>query len=231
MNFSRRDFLKLSGITYLVAAVGCKGDERESPIKAVRPGMETIDTSALDHSPCQGYLLVDVKKCQGCLTCMLSCSLAHEGEENLSHSRIQIKQNPFGRFPEDITMNLCKQCVEPLCVDECPGALHVDSAHGNIRRVDQRRCIGCMRCLSACTQQESRMIWNAEKQLAQKCDLCLDTPYWREKGGAAGKQLCVEVCPVGAVKLANYIPLQEGDSGYNINLRGKTWSKWGYSII
>ncbi len=231
MDFSRRDFLKISGVTYLVAAVGCKGEKREGPVKAVIPEVETIDTSTLEHSPCQGYLLVDVKKCQGCLTCMLSCSLAHEGEGSLSHSRIQIKQNPFGKFPEDITMNLCRQCIEPLCVDECPeGALHVDKAHGNIRRVDQKRCVGCMLCLSACTQQESRMVWNAEKQVAQKCDLCEDTPYWKEKGGVAGKQLCVEACPLGAVKLVKYIPLQEGDSGYNINLRGITWSKWGYSI-
>jgi len=231
MHFSRRDFLKISGTTYLVAAVGCKGEKTELPIKADIPKIEAIDRSKLDHPPCQGYLLVDIKKCQGCLTCMLSCSLAHEGQENLSYSRIQIKQNPFKKFPEDITMNLCRQCVEPLCVDECPeGALYIDAAHGNVRMVDQTLCVGCMLCLSACTQQDSLMIWNTEKQRAQKCDLCADTPYWNNKGGAAGKQLCVEACPVGAIKLAKYIPLQEGDSGYFINLRGVTWSKWGYSI-
>ena len=230
MTFSRREFLKISGVTYLVAAAGCKGEEREVPQKEAIPKIETIDISKLAHPPCQRYLLVDVKKCQGCLTCMLSCSLAHEGQENFSFSRIQIRQNPFEKFPEDITLDLCRQCIEPLCVDECPeGALYIDRAHGNVRRVDQTRCVGCMHCLSACTQKDSRMIWNAEKQRAQKCDLCTDTPYWKEKGGPAGKQLCVEACPVGAIKLVKYIPLQEGDSGYNINLRGITWSKWGYS--
>ncbi len=34
---------------------------------------------------------------------MLVCSLVHEGEENLSLSRIQILQDPFGRWPDDLT--------------------------------------------------------------------------------------------------------------------------------
>ena len=38
-------------------------------------------------------------------------------------------------------------------------------------------------------------IWNAEKQVAFKCDLCLNTPYWSEQGGPFGKQACVETCP------------------------------------
>ena len=89
MDYSRRDFFKISGVTYLVAAVGCKAEKTEAPQKTAMPKIETLDPSKLAHPPCQGYLLVDVKKCQGCLTCMLSCSLAHEGQENLSYSRIQ----------------------------------------------------------------------------------------------------------------------------------------------
>ena len=43
----------------------------------------------------QGYLLVDTKKCQGCATCMLACSLVHEGKQSLYLARIQVLQNPF----------------------------------------------------------------------------------------------------------------------------------------
>ncbi len=231
MDFSRRDFLKISGTTYLVITAGCKDKEAEIVREPALPKTETIDPSQLAYPPCEGYLLVDTKKCQGCLTCMLGCSLAHEGEENLSLSRIQIKQDPFERFPDDIILAQCRQCVDPLCVEACPaGALHVDKAHGNVRRVDQGRCIGCMDCLSACPFPSSRMVWNPETQLAYKCDLCVNTPHWKEKGGAAGKQLCVEACPVGAIKLVSYIPLQKGKAGYEINLRGLTWAKWKYPI-
>jgi ferredoxin len=98
---SRRDFLRVSAATSMVAVVGCGEEEKETPAAPVMPREENLDTSKLKHPPSKGYLLVDRNKCQGCLTCMLSCSLAHEGSENLSLSRIQVRQNPFGKYPHD----------------------------------------------------------------------------------------------------------------------------------
>jgi hypothetical protein len=40
----------------------------------------------------------------------------------------------------------------------------------------------------------------------------------------------VEVCPVGAIKFTKKIPTQEGDAGYNVDLRGKSWKKLGYPV-
>lgn len=62
-----------------------------------------------------GYLLVDKKKCQGCMTCMLVCSLAHEGKENLNMSRIQIIQSSFEKYPIDIEIRHVDSC--DLCQD------------------------------------------------------------------------------------------------------------------
>jgi len=89
---SRRDFIKTSGI--VVIGVGLGG--------CIIPGGVAVS---------EGYLLVDTKKCQGCMTCMLACSLVHEGFESLSLARIQIVQNPFESFPNDINIAQCRQCV------------------------------------------------------------------------------------------------------------------------
>ena len=62
-----------------------------------------------------GRLLIDTKKCQGCMTCMLACSLVHEGKENLSQSRIQIIQSSFEKFPQDIETRFSESC--DLCLD------------------------------------------------------------------------------------------------------------------
>ena len=110
----------------------------------VKKGLAAIPAS-------EGYLLVDIKKCQGCVSCMLSCSLVHHGATNLSLSRIQIIQNSFLGWPDDLTIEQCRQCVEPKCVEACPeDALTADPENGNVRRVCKSKCIGCMSCVEAC---------------------------------------------------------------------------------
>ena len=62
---------------------------------------------------------------------------------------------------------------------------------------------------------------------SSKCDLCLETPYWNEKGGPLGKQACVEACPMKAIKFVTETPNQEETDGYNVNLRNDHWLKLG----
>jgi protein NrfC len=183
----------------------------------------------------QGYLLVDSKKCQGCLSCMIACSLIHDGEANLSQARIQVLQNSFKKWPDDLTIEQCRQCVHPSCVDACTtGALTVDAKKGNVRRIDPRRCIGCTLCVRACPFRPERVAVVPDRRnltgiRVTKCDLCADARFhWDEKGGGPdGKQACVEVCPLGAVKFTREIPKQR-DSGYDVNLRDESWSDLGY---
>ena len=206
---SRRDFLKLTGTIIIATGFG---------------SCYAIPVSG-------GYILVDIKKCQGCVSCMLACSLVHEGVENLSLSRIQVIQNSLEKWPDDLAIEQCRQCVNPVCVKACPvGALEANLEYGNVRMVDSAKCIGCGACVQACPYTPSRSVWNTEEKHAQTCDLCANTPYhWDEVGGGPeGKQACVEVCPVGAIKFTKEVPVQKGDSGYKVNLRGESWARLGY---
>ena len=172
----------------------------------------------------KGYILVDPKKCSGCQTCMIACSLVHEGKINTKLARIQITQDPYGHYPDDIDVSQCRQCVYPKCMVACPvDAIFVDTENGNVRRVDASKCEGRQECIKACPYTPSRIIWNFEEGVAQKCDLCIDTPHWNEKGGPNGKQACVQACPMEAIKFTQEVPKQGGDSGYKVNLRGEAW--------
>jgi len=216
--FSRRDFLNLS--KNVVIGAGVVG---------ATPGLIWLDNAIAAIPASEGYLLVDTKKCQGCTSCMLACSLVHEGVENLTLSRIQVIQNAFESFPDDVTIEQCRQCVDPVCVEACPvDALKANAKYGNVRMVDRAKCTGCGVCVETCPYTPSRPVISDKK--SRKCDLCANTPYHWDKagGGPDGKQACVEVCPLGAIKFTKKIPIQKGDKGYKVNLRTKNWWKLGY---
>lgn len=178
----------------------------------------------------RGYLLVDPKKCQGCLNCMAACSLVHHGEVNLSLSRIQVVHDHLGRFPDDAIIAQCRQCVDPACLRACPsGALYADAANRNVRRINPEDCIGCRSCVEACPFPLARSIWNHQGEQAQKCDLCVNAPFWNEPSGPRDRMACLEICPVHAIAYVEEVPNQVGDSGYVVNLRGRAWKQAGFT--
>ncbi|MFC1960946.1 4Fe-4S dicluster domain-containing protein [Chloroflexota bacterium] len=235
---TRREFIKVTGSIILVAGVGVykplKADALSTLTDTPGTGHRFLTTDGIP--PADGYLLVDIAKCQGCVSCMLACSLIHEGVESLSLARIQIMQNSFAGFPDDVTIAQCRQCVEPLCVEVCPTeALAADAQHGNVRIVDKEACIGCGRCYEACPYTPSRAFLAVDEAYdgeltSRKCDLCANAPYhWDEAGGGPdGKQACVAICPVGAIMFTREIPEQDGNGGYIVNLRDENWAILGY---
>ena len=219
--YSRRDFLVTGGTVVAVDALIANAPATA----AVAAPAAAAKTS---YPASKGYLVYDSKKCAGCTTCMLSCSLTHYGVQSLALSRIQIIQDSFGKFPYDIKMAPCRQCVTPVCVENCPvGAAFVDTKNSNVRRIDSKKCIGCKTCLAMCPQQPHRTVWNHVEGKSSKCDLCIDTPYWDEKGGPAGKQACVESCPMKAIKFVAQTPDQTETDGYDVNLRNDHWLNLG----
>ncbi len=211
----RRDFLAGSGAAIAAGALSVCTSES---MAATLPQTETPKAS---YAPSKGYIVYDSRLCLGCQSCMFACSMTHEGVANPSLSRIQIVRDApsFTKYPYDIVMSVCRQCISPLCVQNCPtGACHVSEANGNVRMINEEKCIGCKRCINSCPQRPHRTIWNPAKRKSTKCDLCTDSPYWSEQGGPGGKQACIETCPVGALKLVEEAPSQLDVAGYDVNL-------------
>lgn len=186
-----------------------------------------------------GYLLVDSKKCQGCRSCMLGCSLVNEGNQSLRSSRIQVIQDSFKEYPKDITIAQCRQCEEPNCLEACvTGALHIDKDNGNVRSINPGDCIMCGSCVAACPHTPSRSLYGPNNESAIKCDLCVSASYkenwpFDEKGGPGGKQACVENCSLKAIQFTLEMPNQIGNKGYDTNLRlnDLAWWQFGYPIL
>jgi protein NrfC len=210
----RREFLKGGGVAIAAGALSVAASE---PVAiALTPA-----DAAPSYPASTGYIVYDSKLCFGCQSCMFVCSMTHEGEGNPSVSRIQIIRDApsFTKYPYDIVMSVCRQCVTPLCVQNCPtGACHVDTANGNVRRIDEEKCVGCKRCINSCPQRPHRAVWNPAKNKSTKCDLCTNAPYWIQKGGPDGAPACVTMCPAKALKLVKEAPPQMDVAGYDVNL-------------
>jgi protein NrfC len=207
----RRDFLTQS------AAVATGALALGAPAAKLANASE----SKVSVAPSTAYLVYDSRKCWGCQSCMFVCSLSHYGNANPSLSRIQIVRDApsFTKYPLDIVMSVCRQCVSPLCVQNCPvGAAHVDTEHGNVRVIDQNKCVGCKRCIQMCPQRPHRTVWNPYINRSSKCDLCIDAPFWSRTGGPDGEPACVTSCPATALKIVHEAPSQEDVSGYDVNL-------------
>ena len=207
---TRRDFVVTGGSILAGGALANIGRLDEQTVHAAEKTSYPRST---------GYLVYDSRLCSGCQTCMLVCSLVHEGVISASLARIQVSRAVLNRYPYDIQIAVCRQCPDPLCVSNCPtGACHISAAHGNVRMIDSQKCVGCQTCLSACPYSPHRTIWNPESKKATKCDLCAQARYFNKKGGPSGSQACVAACPMGALKLVNELPAQRDTSGYDINL-------------
>ena len=222
---NRRNFIKTIGAAAVAASVG-----------TLLPDIIWIDEAIAAIPVSEGYLLVDTKKCQGCGSCMLACSLVNEGVSDYNQARIQVIQNPFENWPNDVLIAQCRQCKDPACVTACPeGALTADAANGYVRRVNREKCVGCGECVAACPFIPSRCAVLPDRRnndKSRKCDLCAGAPYhWDSAGGGPkGKQACVAVCPMKAIKFSKEIPEQKGDAGYYVNLRDWKWGVLGYPM-
>lgn len=132
-------------------------------------------------------MVIDTKKCVGCMDCVVACKTENQVPEGLD--RDWIVQDAKGKFPTiqlEIRSERCNHCDNPPCVYCCPcGASHIHDL-GGVVLVHHDKCSGCKACIAACPY-DARFI-NPEGY-ADKCTFCI---HRVEKGLDPA---CVSVCP------------------------------------
>ena len=133
----------------------------------------------------KGVLKVDEELCAGCMQCMHTCSLVNFGVS--SHELARIQMAAVTKYEFDAYAQPCLQCVDPLCLLNCPiDAITVDEITG-ARVVNEDICDGCQICIQSCPYNPPRIRYDYLKEKASKCDLC------------NGEPSCVKACPTGAL--------------------------------
>ncbi len=134
----------------------------------------------------KGVITVDKELCNGCMTCVLTCSLQNAGTGSFELSRMHMAAST--QYVFDAYAEPCQQCVDPECLRYCPAkAIKVDENTG-ARVIDEKLCIGCQTCIAHCPYTPARISFNKQTNKATKCTLC------------DGDPACVKACPTGALQ-------------------------------
>ncbi|MBN2534676.1 MAG: 4Fe-4S dicluster domain-containing protein [Spirochaetales bacterium] len=141
-------------------------------------------------------IIVDIKRCMGCHSCELACSVAHSinkdlfqaiREENVQIPRIILDHCDDTSFPVH-----CRHCEDAPCVIVCPSKAMSRPTETGPVVLDKDKCIGCHACIIVCPFGVIKKDRDGKSLL--KCDLCF------ERLEAGKEPACVEACPTGAIK-------------------------------
>ena len=213
---SRRRFLALAGSAAALLASGAEVLFADG--RLVIPNAE-------------GFLVVDMKKCQGCNTCMMACALAHAGKASYNLARIQIQQDPWANWPDDVFMATCRQCENAPCVEACPvepiKANKPNPDFGNVRMIDPKLCIGCQSCLGGLSLHAGQA--PVERRVGHLAEV-RSVRRHAVPGREGWPRWCADVragCPVNAIAFTPTMPDQGVETSYYVNLRGPAWRRLG----
>jgi len=147
-------------------------------------------------------ILIDLKSCIGCRTCMTACKGSnnipfgeHEGREYYRIWPVEVELGTYPYVIRNMTPLLCMQCEDPPCADACPIPGAIYKREDGIVLIDEDKCNGCKLCLPACPY--SAIYFREDKGVVDKCEFCV---------GNIDKGLqpeCVKACPADAMFFGN----------------------------
>lgn len=172
-------------------------------------------------------MVINLKKCIGCYSCMITCKQEHFLPPDIFWSRVIVSET--GEYPQvskQVYPVLCNQCKEAACVKVCPCGATTQRKDGVVI-IDYDKCAGCRYCVIACPYQQrtfycdgkvgyfpgqglteleviGRKLYPFQPGTVVKCNFCIERI---EKGLREGLKpgvdreatpACVNNCPVDA---------------------------------
>jgi anaerobic carbon-monoxide dehydrogenase iron sulfur subunit len=131
-------------------------------------------------------LKVQLNRCIGCLSCMITCAATNHQDHSILKSAIRIKTS--GGLSGKFIATVCQACKDDVpCAEACPADALVKREGGGVL-LNKDKCVGCERCVQACTVDAVN--FDKETKLPIICKHC---------------GVCVRFCPHGCLKLSEDI--------------------------
>ncbi len=175
MGVSRREFLKIAGLSALIGTGG------KVAFELLAPGELEASTEALPLSKGKHWaMVVDMRKCWerqekgACKECMLACHREHNVPD-FGDPKVEIKwiwQETYKHsfpgqeseyVPELIEkmpfILMCNHCTHAPCTRVCPTKATWKREEDGVVMMDFHRCIGCRFCMAACPYGSRSFNW------------------------------------------------------------------------
>lgn len=108
-------------------------------------------------------MVIDLKRCIGCYSCMIACKQEHFLPPNIFWNRILMSET--GEYPQvsnHVYPVLCNHCQEAICVKVCPSGATLRREDGLVN-IDYDKCVGCRYCVVACPYQQRTFYSDGDK--------------------------------------------------------------------
>jgi len=131
------------------------------------------------------FLMIFQKDCMGCHACEVACKQEHN--LGVGPRLIRVVERSPHFFPV-----FCHHCTKAPCKAACPADAIFRNEQG-IVLIKEENCIGCRACVEACPF--GAMQFEEEREVAVKCDLCIDSV------GTGELTACAKACPTRCISL------------------------------
>ena len=109
-------------------------------------------------------MVIDLKKCVHCYSCMIACKQEHFLPPEIFWSRLIISESgEYPRVRKLVYPILCNQCQKAPCVEVCPSKASTIRSDG-IVEINPDKCTGCQYCAIACPYQQRTFYRDDKKE-------------------------------------------------------------------
>jgi len=143
-------------------------------------------------------MVIDHSKCLGCKTCTIACNVENSVLTTKTWNVVlDTIEGDYPGYKRKFVPRPCMHCEAPACVDVCPTGASYKHEDTTTVQIDQRKCIGCRSCMTACPYEARVFNWSKPQKMltenpvvptrrigvVEKCTFCRHKVKKAEKTG------------------------------------------------
>ena len=224
---SRREVMQKIGVGAGAVGLGTWGTVSDDEPRFGASEADETATEQDDEEGVQWGMVLDLERCDGCLSCVVACAEEHNWEQGANWMYVLDYEDstPGGR---NRLIRPCQHCTDAPCEKVCPTtARHTRQSDGLVL-TDYDVCIGCRYCQVACPYGVNYFQWGepevsaeeleedhiydergrwvgsrSPKGVMEKCTFCATRQDGSKGEELVGRVACEDACPPEAIQFGD----------------------------